>query len=72
MFEEDGQRPTVQGSGDRWQEDLRVPHTEAFVFEERKGQVHQGAWWAPLSSVTAIQERLHDHGFNARRRCTPD
>jgi hypothetical protein len=36
MFEEDGQRPTVQGSGDWWQEDLRVSQTEVFVFEENQ------------------------------------
>jgi hypothetical protein len=57
MFEEDGQRPTVQGSGDRWKEDVRVPHAKAFVFEE---EVHQqGAWWTTLSSVMEIQSPLH-------------
>lgn len=53
MFEEDGQWPTVQGSGDRWKEDVRVPHAEAIVFEDSK-QVGT-RWWPTLSEVKGVR-----------------
>lgn len=54
MFEEDGKRQALQGRGDRWKEDVRVPHAKASVFEHEADH-RQGAWWSTLSEVKNVQ-----------------